>query len=85
MSVLERTLHIDSPLFLLQAECLQSSFLAKSLGLVYVLVAAIVSRPGVTFRIFVYLFKSVSALTSPMQDLFRLTLHDTAQRIENCL
>ena len=49
------------------------------------LIAAIVSSTRVPFRVFIYLFKVLSALTSPMQNLSGLTLHDTAQGIKYCL
>ena len=49
------------------------------------LIAAIVSSTWVPFRLFIYLIIILSALTSPMQNLFGLTLHDTAQGIKHCL
>jgi hypothetical protein len=47
------TLYVDAPLRFVQAKSLESSLLTKSLGLINVFVASVVSCAWVTFRVLV--------------------------------
>jgi hypothetical protein len=47
------TLYVDTPLFRAQAERLERSFLTQPLRCVNMLVAAVVSCAGISFRVFV--------------------------------